>query len=93
MPVQDAKRDRIFAVGILTGGEHPAFFSIVRDADPHMVMARAEVQGGESFARAVTFDHLHSNQVLAEGLKNLGTDEVWDRVLELAGQVLEKPIL
>ena len=93
VPVQDAKRDRIFAVGILTRGEKPALFSIVRDADPHMVMARAEVEGGESFSRAVTFEHLHSNQVLAEGLKNLGADVAWDRVLSLAGQILEKPIL
>src|ERR1700722_7612116 len=93
VPVQDAKRDRIFAVGIMTRGEHPAFFSVVRDVDPNVVITRAEVENGESFSRAVTFDHLHSNQDLAEGLENLEGDTAWHKVLAPAGTVLEKPDL
>ncbi|MGH7739914.1 MAG: glucose-6-phosphate dehydrogenase assembly protein OpcA, partial [bacterium] len=77
VPVQDAKRDRIFAVGIMTRGDHPGLFTVVRDADPNVVTTRAEVEHGESISRVVTFDHLHSNQVLAEGLKNLEADKSW----------------
>jgi glucose-6-phosphate dehydrogenase assembly protein OpcA len=92
VPVQDAKRDRIFAVGILTGGDQPGFFTLVRDEDPHVVIARAEVEHHEAFSRAVTFDHLHSNQVFNEGLKHLERDKTWDEVFQLAGSIFEKPL-
>jgi len=57
-----------------------------------VVIARAEVEHHEAFSRAVTFDHLHSNQVFNEGLKHLERDKTWDEVFQLAGSIFEKPL-
>ncbi|HET9870245.1 MAG TPA: glucose-6-phosphate dehydrogenase assembly protein OpcA [bacterium] len=89
VPVQDGKCDRIFAVGVMTGGDRPGIFTVVRDADPAVVVARAEVEQQEAFSRVVTFDHLHSNQVLAAGLRHQARDDNWMAVLQLAGSILD----
>jgi glucose-6-phosphate dehydrogenase assembly protein OpcA len=93
VPVQDAKRDRIFAVGLTTGGDPAGIFTAVRDQDPHCVIARSEIGGKTALVRTVTFDHLHSNELLATGLKHLRPDTSWDKALKMAGTILAKPDL
>jgi len=91
VPVSDLHQDRIFAVGIVTDGEGPGIFTVARDQDPHCVIARSEINHKLAFSRFVTFDHLHSNELLAMGLKHLEADPVWKKVLHLMGTVLEPP--
>jgi hypothetical protein len=55
------------------------------------VAAWSEVNHQQAFSRVVTFEHLHSNELLTEGLKHLGADPAWDQTLQMAGTVLEKP--
>ena len=93
VPVPDIKRDRIFAVGIQTGGETPGLFTVVRDQDPHCVIARSEVNHKVAFSRTLTFEHLHSNELLDLGLKHLEEDQVWKKTLHFAGTVFMKPKL
>ncbi len=93
VPVKDAKRDRIFAVGLTTGGGNSGMFTVVRDEDPHSVTARSEFNQKVSFSRVVSFEHLHSNQLLDVGLKHLEPDAVWRKTLHLMGTVMEKPDL
>jgi hypothetical protein len=93
VPVPDHTRDRIFAVGLLTEGEQPGIFTVVRDQDPHCVVARSEVNHKLAFSRTVTFEHLHSNELLDVGLKHLEPDFTWKKTLHFAGTVLEKPDL
>jgi glucose-6-phosphate dehydrogenase assembly protein OpcA len=91
VPVPDLKRDRIFAVGISTDGSQPGLFTVIRDQDPHCVAAWSEINHQQAFSRVVTFEHLHSNELLAEGLKHLEADPAWNQVLQMAGTVLGKP--
>ena len=90
VPVTD-QADRIFAVGLTAGGEHPAIFTVIRDQDPHCVVARSEIDHKTAFNRVVSFEHLHSNELLAEGLRHLEPDWVWKKTLAMAGTILEKP--
>ncbi|HEY5037869.1 MAG TPA: glucose-6-phosphate dehydrogenase assembly protein OpcA [bacterium] len=87
------QQDRIFAVGLLTGGDQPGFFTVVRDEDPHCVIARSEINHKEAFSRAVSFEHFHSNDILTEGLKHLEADLIWKKTLAMVGNLLEKPDL
>ena len=91
VPVPDIQRDRIFAVGITTGGSLEGLFTVVRDTDPHAVVVRSEINHKLAFSRVASFEHLYSNQLLDLGLKHQGPDPVWQKVLRLAGTVLEKP--
>ena len=93
VPVPDVKRDRIFAVGIATGGTKEGLFTVVRDQDPFCVIARSEVEHQVAFSRTVSFDHLHSNELLTLGLKHLEEDPFWKKTLLMAGSVLVKPKL
>ncbi len=93
VPVNDVKWDRIFAVGILTGGENPGLFTVVRDQDPHCVIAQSEINHKQAFSRTVSFEHLHSNELLDLGLKHLEEEPAWTRALQMAGTVLIKPKL
>jgi glucose-6-phosphate dehydrogenase assembly protein OpcA len=93
VPIRDTKVGRIFAVGLTTDGDQPAIFTVIRDEDPHVVSVRSEVNEKVAFARSVSFEHLHSNQLLNIGLKHLEEDLVWMKTLQLMGTVLEKPDL
>jgi glucose-6-phosphate dehydrogenase assembly protein OpcA len=93
VPVRDIKLDRIFAVGLSIPGETPALFTVIRDQDPHCVVARSEVSEKLISERVVSFDHLHSNELLDIGLKHLEKDTVWMKTLEMAGAILQKPDL
>jgi len=93
VPVQDAKRDRIFAVGLVTDGDPSGVFTVVRDQDPHCVIAQSEIDRKPAFSRTVSFEHFHSNEVLNSGLKNLRPDPGWDKALKMAGTILAKPDL
>jgi glucose-6-phosphate dehydrogenase assembly protein OpcA len=93
VPVSDIQRDRIFAVGLATAGDQPALFTVVRDQDPHCVIARSEINHKVAFTRTVSFEHLHSNELLAVGLKHLEPDPVWWKTLLMAATVMEKPDL
>lgn len=93
VPVPDIKRDRIFAVGLLTQGQQAGLFTVVRDQDPHVVLARSEINHKLAFSRALSFEHLHSNELLDVGLKHLEPDPVWKKTLAFAGTILEKPDL
>ncbi len=90
VPVHDVKRDRIFSVRIATGGENPGLFTVMRDKDPHCVSVQSKVGPLEGSSRAVTFQHLHSNELLNEGFRHLEPDLVWNKTLQMAGTVLEK---
>jgi hypothetical protein len=91
VPAPDHRADRIFAVGIVTQGEHAGIFTVVRDEDPHLVIARSEVNHQLAFSRVVTFEHLHSDDVLAIGLKHFEADPVWKKTLQMAGSILVHP--
>lgn len=93
VPVADIKRDRVFAVGLVTEGGQQGVFTVMRDADPHCVIARSEINGKTAFSRVVSFEHLNSNDLLTVGLKHLEPDLAWKKTLQMAGQVLEKPDL
>jgi len=93
VPVPETKWDRIFAVGISTQGEQEGIFTVVRDQDPHCVIARSEIMHKVAFSRTVSFDHLHSNELLNLGLKHLEEDPLWKKTLLMAGSVLVKPKL
>ncbi|HVZ79844.1 MAG TPA: glucose-6-phosphate dehydrogenase assembly protein OpcA [bacterium] len=93
VPVNDARWDRIFAVGIETNGDKPGLFTVIRDSDPHCVIARTEIDHKVGFQRTVSFDHLHTNELLDLGLKHLEDDLVWRRALEMVGTTLIKPKL
>ncbi len=93
VPVRDIKLDRIFAVGLTTGGNEPALFTVIRDEDPHCVSVRSEINEKVAFARTVSFEHLHSNELLSVGLKHLESDLIWKKTLHVMGTVLEKPDL
>ena len=73
VPVRDIKLDRIFAVGLTTEGDEPALFTVIRDEDPHIVTVRSEVNEKVAFLRSVSFEHLHSNELLTLGLKHMET--------------------
>jgi hypothetical protein len=92
VPVSDLKRDRIFGIGLITGGDQPAIFTVIRDQDPHCVVARSEINHKVAFSRVVAFEHLHSNQILGEGLKHHEADLAWEKTLEMAGSILERPL-
>ena len=93
VPVRDDRLDRIFAVGIETGGENPGLFTVVRDQDPHCVIARSEIDHKVAFLRTVSFEHMHSNELLDLGLKHLEDDAVWHKTLQFASSALVKPKL
>ncbi len=93
VPVPETKWDRIFAVGISTQGEQEGIFTVVRDQDPYCVIARSEIMHKVAFSRTVSFDHLHSNELLNLGLKHLEEDPLWKKTLLMAGSVLVKPKL
>ena len=93
VPVQDIKRDRIFAVGLTTDGEQAGVFTVIRNEDPHSVTAKTEINGKTAFSRVVSFDHLHSNELLNGGLKHLEPDAIWMKTLQMMGTVMEKPDL
>jgi glucose-6-phosphate dehydrogenase assembly protein OpcA len=93
VPVRDIKLDRIFAVGLTTDGNQPALFTVIRDEDPHIVSVRSEVNQRVAFSRSVSFEHLHSNELLTVGLKHLEPDLIWKKTLQMMGTVLEKPDL
>ncbi len=90
VPVQDVKRDRIFSVRIATGGDTPASFTAMRDRDPQCVSVQSEAGNQEVFSRTVSFQHLHSNELLNEGFRHLEQDLVWNKTLQMVGTVLEK---
>ncbi len=91
IPAPDEKRDRIFAVGILTDGNEPGIFTVIRDQDPHCVMARSEVGHKLAFSRTVTFEHLHSNELLDVGLKHLELDTDLEEGPPLGGRSWKNP--
>lgn len=91
VPAPDDRTDRIFAVGIVTGGDYPSLFTVARDEDPHTVIARSEINHKLAFSRVVTFEHLHSDDVLAIGLKHFEMDPVWKRTLQMIGSILVHP--
>ncbi|HXL72284.1 MAG TPA: hypothetical protein VN963_01550, partial [bacterium] len=91
VPAPDHRADRIFAVGIMTQGEHAGIFTVVRDEDPHLVIARSEINHQLAFSRVVTFEHLHSDDVLAIGLKHFEADPVWKKTLQMIGSILVHP--
>ena len=93
VPVQDIKRDRIFAVGLTTEGEKAGVFTVIRNEDPHSVTAKTEINGKTAFSRVVSFEHLHSNELLNVGLKHLEPDAIWMKTLQMMGTVMEKPDL
>jgi hypothetical protein len=92
VPVKDDRWDRIFAVGIETNGDKPGLFTVIRDSDPHCVISRSEIDQKVGFQRTVSFEHLHTNELLDSGLKHLEDDLVWRRTLELVGTTLIKPL-
>ena len=75
----------------MTQGEKPAIFTVVRDEDPHQVIARSEINHQLVFSRVVTFEHLHSDDVLAIGLKHFEADLVWRKTLQMVGSILVHP--
>ena len=91
VPVADVKRDRIFGVGLLTDSDSPGYFSVIRDQDPHCVVARSEINGKVAFSRPVSFEHLHTNQVLGEGLRHQEPELAWEETLQTVGSILERP--
>ncbi len=91
IPAPDERADRIFAVGIVTEGEQPAIFTVARDEDPHQVIVRSEINHELAFSRVVTFEHLHSDDVLAIGLKHFEADPVWKKTLQMVGTILVHP--
>ncbi len=93
VPVPDPSLDRIFAIGLVTDGVEPGIFTVVRDEDPHCVVVRSEISHKLAFSRTVTFEHLHTNELLHVGLKHLEPDPVWKKTLAFAGTLLEKPDL
>ncbi len=93
VPVPDLQQDRIFAVGIVTDGDQPGIFTVVRDQDPHCVVARSEINHKLAFSRVVTFEHLHTNELLSLGLRHFEDDSVWKKTLHLMGTVLDRPDL
>lgn len=93
VPVADQKRDRIFAVGLTTDGDPPGIFTVIRDRDPHCVVARTEVGGVQAFSRTVAFEHLHSNELLSSGIKHLRPSHAFMASLRMMGTILEKPPL
>jgi hypothetical protein len=91
IPAPDDRADRIFAVGIMTQGEYPAIFTVARDEDPHTIIARSEINHQLAFTRVVSFDHLHSDDVLAIGIKNAESDPVWKKTLHMLGTIFVHP--
>lgn len=91
--VNDNRWDRIFAVGIETNSDKPGLFTVVRDSDPHCVLAQSEIDHKVAFSRTVSFDHLHTNDLLNQGLKHLEEDMIWTKTLQMVGTALIKPKL
>lgn len=91
VPLQKEMKDRIYSVGLSTGGEKPGRFSVDRGQDPFTVIARSEVENRTAFSRTVTFEHLHTYELLAEGLRHLERDMAFEKTMKIAGSILEKP--
>ncbi len=81
----------IFTVRIVTEGEHPGIFTVARAEDPRQVIARSEINHQPAFSRVVTFEHLHSDDVLAIGMKHFEEDQVWEKTLKILGSILVHP--
>ncbi len=91
VPVRDLKRDLILAVRLETSGKRSGRFTVARSEDPSQVLSQSEIDGQKSFSRTVSFQHLHSNELLGEGLKHLQEDQIWTGTLRMAGTILEDP--
>jgi hypothetical protein len=91
IPAPDDRTDRIFAVGIVAQGEYPSIFTVARDEDPHVVITRSEINHQLAFSRVITFEHLHSDDVLAIGFKHCESDPIWKKTLQMMGSILAHP--
>ncbi len=90
VPVQDELKDRIYSVGLATGGDKPGLFTVDRAEDPFSVKARAQVESRTTFSRTVTFEHLHTYELLSLGLRHLETDTAFEKMMKVASSILEK---
>ncbi len=91
VPLQDELKDRIYSVGLSTQGEKPGRFIVDRGQDPFTVVARSEVENRTAFSRTVPFEHLHTYELLAEGLRHQERDLAFEKMLKIAGSLLDKP--
>jgi hypothetical protein len=93
VPSRDEMKDRIYSVGLSTGGEKPGRFSVDRGEDPFTVVARSEAENRTAFSRTVTFEHLHTYELLGEGLRHQERDTAFEKTMRIAGSVLEKVMI
>jgi hypothetical protein len=92
VPVQDELKDRIYSVSLTTGGDKPGLFTVDRGQDPFSVKALAQAGNRTTFARTVTFEHLHTYELLSLGMRHLETDSAFEKVMKIAGTILEKGV-
>ncbi len=90
VPLQDELKDRIYSVEINTANGNPGRFTIDRGQDPFTVTARSQVEGRTTFSRTVTFEHLHTYELLSEGIRHLETDTAFEKTMKMAALMLEK---
>ena len=87
VPVQDPKRDRLYAVIFRTGNGQAATFTVKRAADPQCVIASSEIHGQPPKSRLLYFEHLETMALLGEGLRHWGRDWVWEETLAVVGDI------
>jgi hypothetical protein len=49
------------------------------------------VENRTAFSRTVPFEHLHTYELLAEGLRHQERDLAFEKMLKIAGSLLDKP--
>lgn len=76
--------DRLAQCSIVTAG---ARFSVARDSAPDSAVARAEVPGHPTLQRVVRLEQQTEARLLAEELRMLGRDGVFERALRLTVQL------
>lgn len=89
VPAMDQVRDRLYGVKIRTANGHQGNFSVVRDKDPHCVLARSEIDGELAFSRMLYFEHLEPVRLLVEGLQHWGRDTSWEDTLAKLGTIIK----
>lgn len=90
VPSRDEMKDRIYSVGLSTGGEKPGRFTVDRGEDSFTVSAHSEVENRTAFSRVITFEHLHTYELLAEGFRHLETDTAFEKTTRIALSLMEK---
>jgi glucose-6-phosphate dehydrogenase assembly protein OpcA len=81
--------NRLYSVEIETSEPEKAIFQVKREKDPQCVLSQSIVNGEIIFSRTTYFEHLHSSQLLLEGLKRFEPDRVFEKVLQLIRTMVE----